>query len=238
MIMEVIEINDATLSGEEIRERLRRDRDIAQIRLRIGVDSNIELCQALKVFDYVGAPKECRKAHEHINEVLSTIDREVLADFEQIIVALDQAHESDDYDSVSMAVDAAVFNRLHLLQRIVMAGKEAVIAMEQQAGALKPIADKLAAAAEKTVAKVRDELIAIGSGPEAMQGYASNRNAAEVQFDYLARRGNIRSRTDLDAARAALAEWQAAHSQVGRHREALQLAQRHLREAAAKSLGR
>lgn len=232
---DVIEINDATLSGEELREQLRRNREYDAARRKLSVDEILELTQiGCPVFQ--GCSKDVCKRAADCDAVLTTIGNGALATFERVILAVDRAHESDNYGEVLLIVEDARLDVLQHLQGIVKARKEVIELLDEQVVALRPIAEKLQATAEKVISAVKEDLAKIGSGVDSMTSYANNQSVAENQFDHFARHCNSRAKDAIEAARVAKLEFQAASEEAGRHRQYLALAQRRLRDAAVKSL--
>ena len=134
--------------------------------------------------------KKCQAHAESIASIAATVKLGVDA----LIAAITSATESGSYGDVWTALENVKFDKAALAQELVRLWSDARDLATEVVAELAPIPAELHKRREAVVAEVKDQLTKLGSGLEAQQAYCDNRQAAEKQFDYLARRMNLRSR--------------------------------------------
>jgi hypothetical protein len=126
------------------------------------------------------------------------------------VAAVKLSETAEDFTEVQSKLDAARVDAADLFTRVVAALSAAMGLMARRAAELKPLAEAADANAEAIVAEVKEGLTSLGSGIEAQIAYSKNLHAAEEQFEFASRRGNVRSRAALKTAAEIRTERDAA----------------------------
>jgi hypothetical protein len=146
-------------------------------------------------------------AHAAIVQALRT---EVKNAWAAAVAAVKLSETAEDFTEVQSKLDAARVDAADLFTRVVAALTAAMDLLARRATELKPLAEAAEANAETIVADVKAGLTTLGSGLEAQIAYGKNLHAAQEQFDFAARRGNVKSRAAMKAAAELRTERDAA----------------------------
>ncbi|MBA4104965.1 MAG: hypothetical protein C0485_04325 [Pirellula sp.] len=151
--------------------------------------------------------------------------------------AVQGASAADEIGGLLAAVDGARTDGPWLGEMAVRLAARKLELADQVVAELKPLPAELRETAEAVVAEVKKSLEKIGCGVAAQQAAIyGNKEAAERQFDLLARNVNLRSRAATAAVVSAEAELTIARQVAGAARHELNAARASLVEIAKRAL--